>query len=801
MRTLQDVRFALRLLVKRPGFAAVAIVTLALGVGASTSIFSVVEAVLLRPLPFVQPDRLVQLTIRGEDGETYPLPDADFVAWREQNDAFSSLAVYDGGDGLALTGEGDAERIIVRNVTDRFFATLGVAPLAGRTFTDGEDRPGAPKSLVLSHAFWQRHFHGDASAIGRSVLLDGVSHTIVGVMPASFAFPESDLDGWRALTMQPPSRRGPFYTRGIARLKDGTTLERARANLTVIADGVKRRYPGPNQWTYSLVPLQEQMVGDVRRMLYLLFAAVGFLLLIATANVANLLLARAGSRTREIAVRAAIGAGRGRIVAQLVTESVVLGVLGGLGGLLIATWGTRALLAIAPEGIPRLGEVRLNTTVFAFAVGVASICGVLFGLAPALRAAGLPLVEGLKEGGRSGAGLSQRRTQRALVVCEIALALILSIGAGLMIRSMAALTGVNPGFAPTQLVTFALKLPEHRYDTPQKITGLFDTLRERLEADPAIRSVGSSTSLPPDLNSMTDSFIAEGQQIPPNQSPPVAPLVFVDEHYFKTLGVPLVAGRFFDERDVPDRPIVAIVNETLAKRYYPGGNAVGRRLKQGGADRPDNPWMEIVGVVGDVKYSGLNAPPEPAFYLADRQQPFVRRFVIVRTAADPRSALASIRAAVAALDRDVPVARLYTIDELMNESVAAPRFRTMLVTLFAIVGLVLAAIGIYGVMAYTVSERARELGVRVALGATPGDVMRMVLVEAFALAAAGIVLGAAGAVATTRLMAGLLFGTTPTDPATFAAIAGILMAIALAGSYVPARRATRVDPMAALRSE
>jgi len=801
MRTLQDVRFALRLLVKRPGFAAVAILTLALGVGASTSIFSVVEAVLLRPLPFVEPDRLVHLTIRGGDGETYPLPDADFIAWREQNEAFSSLAVYDSGEGLALTGEGDAERIIVRNVTDRFFTTLGVAPLLGLTFAEGEDRPGAPKAVVLSHAFWQRHFHGDSSVIGRSVLLDGVSHTIVGVMPASFAFPESGLDGWRVLTMQPPLRRGPFYTRGIARLKANTTLERARANLSVIADGIKRRYPGPNLWTYSLVPLQEQMVGDVRRMLYLLFGAVGFLLLIATANVANLLLARAGSRTREIAVRAAIGAGRARIVAQLVTESVVLGVLSGLAGLLIASWGTRALLAIAPEGIPRLGEVRLNGTVFAFAVGIASLCGVLFGLAPALRVAGLPLVEGLKEGGRGGAGVSQRRTQRALVVCEIALALILSVGAGLMIRSMAALTSVNPGFAPTQLVTFQLKLPELRYDTPQKITALYDALRARLEADPAIRSVGSSTSLPPDLNAMTDNFVPEGQQIPPNQSAPVAPLVFVDENYFKALGVPLVAGRFFDERDMPGVPLVVIVNETLAKRYFAEGNAVGRRLKQGGAERPNNPWMEIVGVVGDIKYSGLSAPAEPAFYLADRQQPFDRRFVLVRTAADPRSALNSIRAAVSALDRDVPVARLYTVDQLMNESVAAPRFRTTLVTVFAVIGLLLAAIGIYGVMAYTVSQRARELGVRVALGATTRDVMRMVLAEAFALAAAGVGLGVAGAVATTRLMAALLFGVTPTDPATFVLIAGILMAIALAGSYVPARRATRVDPIATLRSE
>jgi putative ABC transport system permease protein len=470
-------------------------------------------------------------------------------------------------------------------------------------------------------------------------------------------------------------------------------------------------------------------------------------------------------------------------------------------GLLIASWGTQVLLAIAPDGIPRLAEVRLNAAVFAFAIGVASICGILFGLAPALRAAQLPIVESLKDGARGGAGVSQRRTQRVLVVSEIALALILSVGAGLMIRSMAALKSVNPGFAPTQLVTFQLKLPERRYDAPQKITALYDALRARLEADRAIRSVGSSTSLPPDRNSMTDSFMVEGQQIPSNQSPPVAPLIFVDDNYFKTLGVPLVAGRFFEERDVPGGSPVVIVNETLAARYFPGGNAVGRRLKEGGADRPNNPWMEIVGVVGDIKYSGLNAPAEPTYYLADRQQPFLRRFVIVRTAADARSALNSIRAVVSSLDRDVPVARLSTFDQLLNASVAAPRFRTTLVSVFAILGLTLAAIGIYGVMAYTVSERARELSIRVALGATTGDVMRMVLSEAFALAAFGIVLGVGGAVATTRLMAALLFGVTPTDPATFASIAAVLLAIALAGSYIPARRATSADPIAALRAE
>jgi putative ABC transport system permease protein len=799
MRTIQDVRFALRLLAKRPGFAIVAILTLALGIGAATSIFTVVEAVLLRPLPFAEPNRLVHLHIRGADGDTYPLPDSDFLAWRDHSETFSSVAVYDGGQGLALTGEGEPERIVALNVTDRFFATLGITPLLGRTFEAAEDRPDAPKSIVLSYSFWQRRFRGDPAIVGRTIRLDGIGHTVVGVMPASFAFPDADLDGWRILTMKPPLRRGPFYTWGIARLRAGATIEQGRANVAAVEAAIKRQYPGPQDWTYSLVPLREQIVGDVRRILYLLFASVGFLLLIATANIANLLLARAGSRVREIAVRTAIGAGRARIVRQMLTESLVLGVLGSAAGLLVGAWGTKALLALAPEGIPRLNEVRLNVSVFAFAVGTACVCALAFGLAPALRAARLPIVESLKDGGRGAAG-RQRRTQRALVVAEIALAMMLCVAAGLTIRSTAALARVNPGFAPAQLITFQLSLANARYDTPQKVAGFYDELRKRLQASPIVQSVGYTVSLPPNQNSMTDNFVAEGQVLPANQSAPVAPLLFVDDDYFKTLGVPLITGRFFDEHDAFGRPDTVIVNETLAKRYYAGG-AVGRRLKEGGAERPNNPWMEIVGVVGDVKYSGLGAAPEPAFYLSYRQNPQARRFVVIRTSADPRAALRSIRATVASIDKDAPISRVYTLDELMSTSIAAPRFRAMLLTIFAVTGLTLAVIGVYGLMAYTVSERAREISVRVALGATTRDVMMIVLVEAFTLAASGVAVGICGALATTRVMATLLFGITPGDPSTFASIAGILMATALVGSYLPARRATRVDPMATLRSE
>jgi putative ABC transport system permease protein len=802
---LDDARYAVRMLVKRPGFAAIAIFTLALGIGATTAIFTVVEAVLLRPLPFADPGRLVQLTIRGADGESYPLPDTDFLAWRAQHEAFDAIAVYDNGQALSLTGDGQPERIIAANVTDGFFTTLGVAPAAGRVFQAGDDAPGAPKTVVLSHGFWQKRFHGDPGVIGRTVMLDATTHTIVGVMPASFAFPGTDLDAWRILTMAPPARRGPFYTTGVGRLKRGATLQQARANVDVVAAGLKREHAGPNAWRFSLVPLHDAVVGDVRRILYLLFGAVGFLLLIATANVANLLLARAASRQREIAVRGALGAGRARIVAQLVTESVVLAVLAGALALAVAAVGTRALIAIAPEGIPRIGEVGMNVPVFAFTLAVATMCGLAFGIVPASRVSRTPLVEALKEGGRGGtASAGHRRIQRALVVAEIALALMLSVGAGLMIRSVAALARVNPGFAPSHLLTFQLSLPQARYETPQKVAAFYDTLQPKLEALPSVQSVGYAVSLPPDVLSMTDNFMVEGQTLPPNQSAPVAPLLFVNDEYFKTLGVPLVAGRFFNARDTLDAPGVVIVNETLARRFFPGVDPVGRRLKDGGPERPigpNNPWMTVVGVVGDVKYSGLDAAPEPAFYLSYRQNPQTRRFVVLRSASDPKALVQSIRTAVNAVDRDLPFARVWTIDELMTLSMAAPKFRTTLVSVFALVGLMLAAIGIYGVMAYAVAERTHELGLRVALGATTGDVMRLVLREALVLSAAGLAIGLGGAFATTRLMGALLFGVAPTDLTTFASMAAAIVATALVASYVPARRAMGVDPMVALRYE
>ncbi len=799
---LHDARYAIRMLLKRPGFAAVAILTLALGIGATTAIFTVVEGVLLRPLPFQEPDRLVQLHIRGAHEDEFPLPDTDFLEWRAQNTTFDSVAVFDEGQALSLTGDGPAERVVAANVTDGFFTALGVRPIAGRLFRAGDDKPGAPKVIVLSYAFWQKRFHGDQNVIGRTVQLDAGDHTIVGVMPPSFGFPRTDLDLWRVLTMAPPARRGPFYTYGIGRLKRGVGLQQARANLDAVAATIKRQYPGPGDWTYSLVPLQDQIVGDVRRVLYLLFGAVGFLLLIATANVANLLLARAASREREIAVRGALGAARTRIVSQLVTESVVLAVAGGVVGLAIAESGTRALIAIAPEGIPRLAEVGMNVPVFLFALTVASGCGVAFGIVPALRASRTPLVETLKEGGRTGsASARHRRTQRALVVSEIALALVLSIGAGLMIRSFAALERVNPGFTPAHVLTTQLSLPAARYDTPQKVTAFYDALQSAIQSIPSVQSVGYAVSLPPDLLSMTDNFMVEGQTLPPNQSAPVAPLLFVDDAYFKTLGVPLVAGRFFNERDTLDKPGVVIINQTLARRYFSGVNAVGRRLRDGGPERPNNPWMQIVGVVGDVTYSGLDAAPEPAFYLNFRQNSQTRALrraahgvrAASRRAVDSRRARIAGQgsAAGARADHGRLDGGLRGVAAFSNDAGRDLRLR------WPDDG------GRRDLRSDGVcrAERTHEIGLRVALGATARDVMRLVLGEALVLAAAGLGAGLAGAIAATRLIGALLFGVAPTDPATFAAISAVIVGTAVAAGYVPARRAMRVDPMAALRHD
>src|SRR5262245_33670039 len=797
---LSDARYALRILAKRPGFSAIAVLTLALGVGATTAIFTVVYGVLLQPLPFRDANRIAHVRIEGPDSGGLVLPDTDFLAWRAQNQTADAVAAFDNSSATLTGGDGPPERVPGSKVTDRFFDVLGARPLLGRVFQDGDDKPGAPKTAVLSHALWMRRYHGDSSIVGRTIPVSAEPHIVIGSLPADFNVARGGKDSWRILATAQPPRRGPFYLSAIARLKPGVSIAELRANLAVVTAGLKRQNPGPEHWTLDAVPLQEAVVGDVRRILYVLLGAVGCLLLIATANVANLLLARSASREREMAVRGALGAARGRIIRQLMTESVVLGVVSGVVGVALAFWGSRALIALAPEGIPRLDEVGMSTPVFVFALAVASMCGLVFSVAPAIRASRTPLVETLKEGGRV-AGASHRRVQRSLVVAEIALALMLSVGAGLMVRSFVALQHVRPGFEPSHLLTFRLSLPPTQYANAEARRGFFTRLLPRLEALPGVQAAGLTISLPPYLLAMTDNFMVEGQVVPQNQSAPLGPLVFVNETYFSTLGAPLLSGRFFTERDDDKATEVVIINDTLAKQYFPGVDPVGKRLKIGGPERPNNTWMTIAGVVGDINYSGLDAPPEPVVYLPFRQATTNNQYVAIRTSTNPRSFERAVRAVVADLDKDLPLVNLRTMDELMTEAVAPPRFRTILVSLFAVVGLLLAAIGIYGVMAYAVTERTHELGVRIALGADRGTVLRIVLGEAAWLAACGVGLGVAGALGATRLIQTLLFGVTPTDALTFAAIAMLLTATALLASYIPARRATRVDPMVALRYE
>jgi putative ABC transport system permease protein len=803
MALAQDIRYAVRMLLKHPGFSAIAVLTLALGIGSTTAIFTVVNAVLLRPLRFPRPDRLVEVHIAGSDGPRTTLPDTDFLAWRDANSTAEALAVFN-TEAVNLTGDGAPERVSAASVTDGFFHVLEAPAAIGRVFQPGDDRPGAAKSTVLSHGFWQRRFHGDANVIGRSITLAGVPHTVVGVMPQDFRFPLRTIDLWQIHTIDPPTRRGPFYTWGIARLKPGVSIQQADANLRAVEASLRRQYPSADDWRFAVVPLQDALVGDVRRILLLLLGSVGFLLLIATANVANLLLARAATREREIAVRSALGASRTQIAAQLVTESLALAAAAGALGLAVAALGTRALIAFAPEQITRLADVGMSAGVFVFTLGVAVFCGMAFGVVPALRASRTPPADALKDGRSGTASVAHRRLQRGLVVVEIALALVLSIGAGLMIRSLNALGAVNPGFEPDHLLTFEIALPHAQYPDAPKVTAFYDAVVDRIEKLPGVRSAAVTISLPPNLLLATDNFMVEGQVVPARQSAPIGPFVLVGDGYFKTLGVPLVRGRFFDRHDTLDAAPVVIINETLASRYFAGADPIGRRLKDGGPERPvgpDNPWMTVVGVVGDLKYTGLDAAPDPTFYLPFRQNSWSRQYVVVRGAGDPRALAPAARNAVSSIDQDVPIFNVKTMDELISASFAPPAFRTILVTTFALLGLVLAAIGIYGVMAHAVAERTHELGVRIALGASRGDVVRLVVGEAAILAAAGVGLGLAGAFVTTRLMQSLLFGVTATDASTFVGISGVLVGTALAASYLPARRAMRVDPMVALRYE
>ncbi len=793
----QDLTFALRSFGRQPGFTAVVLMTLALGIGATTAMFTVVNAVLLKPLPLKEPDRLTLVRIVGKQGGLFPLPDADFLAWRGNHPAFERVAVF-ANSSFSLTGSGTPDVLRGAFVSGDFFSTIGVGPALGRLLQAQDEAPGAPPVVVLNHRFWTQRFGANPNVLGTTIRLNDVPCTIVGVAARGVVFPRSNLDLWRNRVFPTPPRRGPFYLTGVARLAPGGTTSSAAANMDIVASQLKQQYGGPPDWAFHIVPLLDAVVGDARTPLYLLLAAVGFLLLIALANVANLMLARATGRQRELAVRAAIGAGVGRLTRQLLTEASLLGVLGGALGVLIAIGLTALLHSVGTTEIPRLEDVRLDGRVLAFAVGISFAGALLFGTGAALFAARTDLVATLAGGNRSGMSPARRRVQRALVAAEIALALVLSIGAALFVRSLIRLQSVDMGFDPNGLLTFQISLPDKRYKDAAASRQFYDRLLERVQALPGVRSAALAVSLPPDQLTVTDNFTVEGAATAPGQSAPTAPMVIASDAYFRTMGIPLIDGRLFDERDRPDTEGSVIISRSLAERYYPGGRAVGRKFRTGGPERPNNAWMRVVGVVGDVKYEGLAEDAAPAYYLPFRQQPWSDEYVVVRASVPPASLAGAVRDAVWSIDRDLPLERLRTMDQLVAQASAEPRFRTAILGGFGVIGLALALIGVYGLMSYAVTQRTHEMGVRSALGARRRDLVALVLKDAAVLAGIGIAAGLAGSFAVTRVSSTLLYGVSATDPLTFAATALLLAAAALLASWIPARRASRVNPTTAL---
>jgi len=798
---------------KNPGFTLIAVITLALGIGANTAIFSVVNAVLLRPLPYAEPERLVALwesnSQRPESRNSISYP--NFFDWRAQSKSFERMASYYTND-MALTGVAAPVNLRSAVVSPDLFATLGVRPQLGRWFVGEEEKPGI-RAAIVNHGLWQRQFGGDPNIVGRAVTLNGKQFNVVGVMPAGFQYPieaepvevwvTSSIDGEKSDPKEPAQneQRGAHFLQAVGRLKPGVTLEQARAEMNVIGANLEKQYPDSNtRHGVKLIPYHNDLVHDYSEALWLILGAVGCVLLIACANVANLLLARATARYKEIAVRAALGANRRRVIRQLLTESLLLGLGGGLLGLLLAWWGTAALIRLIPEDVPRLAEINIDGWVFGFTLLISVVTGVVFGLAPALQASKVELTEAMKEGSR-GAGGGRGRLRGALVVAEIAIALVVLIGAGLLLQTFRRLQQVDLGFDTHNILTATVELPDARYPKPELATAFYRTLLDRVKAMPGVEGVSAVVPQPLSGDMMMISFDIEGRNIPKGERP-VSHFRSISLDYFSVMKIPLLAGRAFTERDDPHSPGVVIVNETFAKRHFPNENPIGKHVKPGIALEGEPVWREIVGVVKDVKHrQSLGRDYEPEYYLPHAQMPINSMNLVVRATNDPRSLARSLQLEVQSLDREIPVFRIRTLEQYLGVAVAQPKFNALLLGLFAGLALLLTAIGLYGVMAYSVIQRSQEIGIRIALGAQTGDVLKMVLRQGLKLTALGLLIGLAAAYALTRYMQSLLFGVKPADPLTFAAIALLLVAVALLACWVPARRATKVDPLEALRTE
>jgi putative ABC transport system permease protein len=795
---IKDIRYGVRSLLKRPAFAALAIITLALGIGANTAIFSVINAVLLRPLSYDHPEQLV--TFRSNQSA----PDlADVIA---ASHTFTKI----GGEvlaPLAYTAGTEPVQFQVGQVSGDYFAALGVTPARGRYITADDDKNGGPFVVVLSHRLWQSQFGGDQKILGKPVPLSGNVYTVIGVMPPGFKSPREDnVEAWTPVHVSNPvaaNFRGVHFLRTYARLAPGVTLPQASAEMRLIDQQLAQQYPADNKnRTSALIPLQQRIVGESRSALLILFAAVSLVLLIACANFANLLLARAAERGREIVIRTALGAGRLRIVRQLLTESILISMAGGAIGVVIAWWGTNLLIALKPENLPRLEEINVDLRVFAFTMGISFLTGLIFGLMPAWTASRAAVGAGLKEGGRSASSSrAQQRVRNAFVTAELAVALVLLVGAGLLVKTFWKLRSVEPGFKADHLLTMRVELPETRYKEVDPQT------RFRTQAIAGINSLPGTQSamvseLPLSGDSLNHDFVIEGRPpIAPGDEPSLETRSVLGD-YFHVMQIPLKNGRDFQSQDFDAKaPLVGIANEEMVRQYFPNENPLGKRVRW--ARSPVTQWIEIVGVVGDVKHFGLDLPEQPALYSPYTQINNWKRWMTfaVRTQADPAAMEQAVKEQIWKIDSQLPITKVQTMSEVAAASFAARRFNMLLLTLFAGLALVLAAVGVYGVMSYAVTQRTHEIGIRMALGAQVGSVIRLVMKSGLSIAIVGVAIGLAGAFALTRVMRSLLFAVEATDKATFASVSVCLFLIALVACYIPARRATKVDPLAALRYE
>lgn len=815
----QDVRYGLRMLRKSPGFTVVAVLTLGLGIGANTAIFSIVNAVLLRPLPFPQPDRLMFITEMAQRANGTPAEGAisypDFFDWRSSNHVFSNLASYHDDD-FTLTGTQQPLHLSGFTVSSDFFSALGVSPMLGRNFRPEEEKPGS-HVVVLSHELWQTVFGGDRNIIGRAITLNHNSYEVIGVMPARFAFPPDANPPklWRTLATDAEitpgshsaitSERGAHFLGAIGRLKDGVSFTQAREEMNLIAAALAKQYPDTNKRHASTMvkPELEHLVGNTKPALLVLVLAVGAVLLIACANVANLLLARVGRRSVEIAVRVALGAHRFRVVSQLLTESLLLSLGGAALAIPLASWAIKLFLRFSPENVPRMADAGLDAEVIAFTAAVALVTSIIFGLVPALRSANPNLLQFMKDSGRGAtAGKGHQRLRSALVVVETAMGLILLVAAGLLLRSFHRLTTVDPGFDPRNVLTFSFDLPDAKYNSEQQIQ-FYDEVLRRLQVIPGVQAAAAVAPLPLSNNAFIITFQIEGRPVPRSDEP-FADMRFATPGYFATVRIPVMQGRDFAQRDDMKSTPVVIVNEAFAKRFFPNEDPLGKHVIPGISEAGKEVTREIVGVVGNVRHRSLSADFTPEYYLPFAQSPGSSMIICMRSSEDPSALISAARSVVSSMDSDLPLYGVKTMENYVSASVAQPRLQALLLEAFAALALVLTAIGIYGVVAYSVAQRTQEIGIRMTLGATRGDVLEMVLKSGLGLTGLGVLLGVIGAVLVTRGVASfnsLLFHVSPLDGVTFGAVIGILAAVSLLASYIPAWRATRVDPMIALRYE